>query len=128
MLGWTSREVSDGNRVTRKSRDPAFVRGSIDAVTTVPGHTPEIEVTSPTNATESGDGGPSLVAEDPHLDAVRPLSQAYEGRWSVAHQIDDTDSRAPTCRWRECSGAVEDFFTLAAVNTTHVLFGKELRW
>ena len=48
-----SGEVSGGSGVTTGSREiAAFVRGSIDAVTTVHhGHTPEIDVTSPTNAT-----------------------------------------------------------------------------
>ena len=47
-----SGEVSDGNGVTTGNRDiAAFVRGSIDHVTTVHhGHTPEIDVTSPTTA------------------------------------------------------------------------------
>ena len=48
-----SEEVSDGSGVTTGSREiTAFVRGSIETVTTVHhGHTPEIDVTSPTNAT-----------------------------------------------------------------------------
>jgi len=47
-----SGEVSDGSGVTTGNRDiAAFVRGSIDHVKTVHhGHTPEIDVTSPTNA------------------------------------------------------------------------------
>jgi uncharacterized protein (TIGR02246 family) len=47
-----SGEVSDGSGVTTGNRDiAAFVRGSIDHVTTVHhGHTPEIDVTSPTTA------------------------------------------------------------------------------
>jgi hypothetical protein len=45
-------DVSDGSGITTGSREiAAFVRGSIDDVTTVHhGHTPEIDVTSPTNA------------------------------------------------------------------------------
>jgi len=47
-----SGEVSDDSGVTTGNRDiAAFVRGSIDEVTTVHhGHTPEIDVTSPTTA------------------------------------------------------------------------------
>jgi uncharacterized protein (TIGR02246 family) len=47
-----SGEVSDGSGVTTGSREiAAFVRRSIDEVTTVHhGHTPEIDVTSPTTA------------------------------------------------------------------------------
>jgi uncharacterized protein (TIGR02246 family) len=47
-----SGEVSDGRGVTTGNRAiAAFVRGSIDNVTTVHhGHTPEIDVRSPTNA------------------------------------------------------------------------------
>jgi uncharacterized protein (TIGR02246 family) len=45
-------DVSDGSGITTGSREiAAFVRGLIDDVTTVHhGHTPEIDVTSPTNA------------------------------------------------------------------------------
>jgi len=47
-----SGEMSDGSGVTTGNREiAAFVRGSIDHVTTVHhGHTPEIDVRSPTNA------------------------------------------------------------------------------
>ena len=47
-----SGEMSDGSGVTTGNREiAAFVRGSIDHVTTVHhGHTPEIDVMSPTNA------------------------------------------------------------------------------
>ena len=47
-----SGEMSDGSGVTTGTREiAAFVRGSIDHVTSVHhGHTPEIDVMSPTNA------------------------------------------------------------------------------
>jgi hypothetical protein len=53
VSGELSSDASDGSGVTTGNREiAAFVRGAIDAVTTVHhGHTPEIDVTSPTNAT-----------------------------------------------------------------------------
>jgi hypothetical protein len=53
VSGEFSNDVADGTGVTTGNREiAAFVRGSIDNVTTVHhGHTPEIDVTSPTNAT-----------------------------------------------------------------------------
>jgi hypothetical protein len=53
VSGELSGDAPDGNGITTGNGEIAeFVRGSIDAVTTVHhGHTPEIDVTSPTNAT-----------------------------------------------------------------------------
>jgi hypothetical protein len=53
VSGELSNDLGDGAGVTTGSREiAAFVRGSIDAVTTVHhGHTPEIDVTSPNSAT-----------------------------------------------------------------------------
>jgi hypothetical protein len=53
VSGEFSNDVADGAGVTTGSREiAAFVRGSIDAVTSVHhGHTPEIDVTSPNSAT-----------------------------------------------------------------------------
>ena len=53
VSGEFSDDVADGEGVTTGNREiAAFVRGSIDAVTTVHhGHTPEIDVTSPIKAT-----------------------------------------------------------------------------
>jgi SnoaL-like domain len=53
VSGELSGDVSDGSGVTTGNREiAAFVRGAIDNVTTVHhGHTPEIDVRSPTSAT-----------------------------------------------------------------------------
>ncbi len=70
----------------------AFVRNAIDAVTTVHhGHTPEIEVTSPTQRhRDLGDGGHTALAgrrADPGLHGYGHYHDTYaslDGRWFIA--------------------------------------------
>ena len=65
MSGELRRNAAEGEGITTGNHEIAsFVRGSVDAVTTVHhGHTPEIDVLGPSQRRRDlGDGGPSLVA------------------------------------------------------------------
>ena len=93
VSGELSSEASDRSGVTTGNGEIAeFVRGSIDAVTTVHhGHTPEIDVKSPTNAT-------GIWAMEDHLwwpegSPIKTMHgyghyhetyEKHEGRWLIA--------------------------------------------
>lgn len=93
VSGELSADVSDGRGVTTGNREiAAFVRGAIDDVTTVHhGHTPEIDVTSPTNATGTWamedhlwwpEGSP--IATMHGYGHYHETYEKQEGRWLIA--------------------------------------------